>query len=164
MSRRGIEILLIIALAAPCFAGDREFKSVVNAIETEYNTKHVRIPMLKLASFYLRTAGTPGTSGFQLAVFDHLDLSSDDASSEDFEQKVTRALGANWHPVVRVRSHGENKFTVIYASTDEKKMKMMIIALQPENATVVQVTLKESDLKKWIKDPEKAAENASDDR
>jgi len=140
VSRRGIEILLVIALALPCFAGDREFKSVVSAIETEYNTKHMRIPMLKLATFCLHAAGTPGTSGMKLAVFDHLDRRPDE-SMEEFEQKVTTAMGGNWRPLVRVKERGQGQFTMIYANTDENKMKMMVIALQPDNATVVQVTL-----------------------
>ena len=157
MSRRGIEILLVIALAAPCFAGDREFKSVVSAIEAEYNTKHVHIPMMKLTTFCLHVAGTPGASGLQLAVFDHLDVASGGATDE-FERKVAGALGGDWHPVVRVRSRGDDALTVIFASNGDNKMKMMIIALRPENATVVQVTLKESDIRKWIKNPHEMAD------
>jgi hypothetical protein len=161
VSRRGIEILLVIALAMPCFAGDREFKSVVSAIETEYNTKHMRIPMLKLTTFGLHAAGVQGGSDLKLAVFEHLDLPPD-ASTVEFERKITSAMGGGWHPLVRVKVRGEGQFTMIYASTDEKKMKLMIIALQPENATVVQVTLKESDVKKWIKDPKSLGESDKD--
>lgn len=161
MSRRGIEILLVIALAVPCFAGDREFKSVVSAIESEYNTKHMRIPMLKLATFGVHAAGVQGASDLKLAVFEHLDLPPD-ASTAQFERKVESAMGGDWHPLVRVKARGAGQFTVIYASTDEKKMRLMIIALQPEDATVVQVSLKESDVKRWIKDPRSLGENDSD--
>lgn len=162
MSRRGIEILLLIVLAAPCFAGDREFKSVVNTIETEYNTKRIHIPMMKLATFCLQVAGTPGTSGLQLAVFDHLDRSAD-FSASTLEKRVAGALGGDWHPIVRVRSRGEDVFTVIYANTSDSKMKMMIIALQPDNATVVQVSLKDSDVRKWIKNPGMLDKDERDD-
>lgn len=161
MNRRGIEILLVIALAMPCFAGDREFKSVVSAIETEYHTKHMRIPMLKLATFGVHAAGVEGTSDLKLAVFEHLDLPPD-ASTVEFERKITSAMGEGWHPLVRVKMRPEGQFTLIYANTDEKKMKMMVIVLQQENATVVQVTLKESDVKKWIKDPKSLGESNSD--
>lgn len=154
MSRRGIEILLVIALAVPCFAGDREFKSVVSAIEADYNTKHVRIPLLGFATFCLHAARTPGTSGLKIAVFDHLNLPAD-STPYDFERKVAASLGSDWRPVVRVRSHGDGPFTLIFANAGENKMKMMIVEMQSDQATVVQVTLKESDIQKWIHDPAK---------
>jgi hypothetical protein len=163
VSRRGIEILLVIALAMPCLASDREFKSVVSAIEAEYNTKHMRIPMLKLATFGLHVAGTPAPSDMKLAVFEHLDLPLD-ASTGEIERKINSAMGGGWHPLVRVKARDEGQFTLIYANTDEKKMKVMVIVLQPENATVVEVTLKESDVKKWIKDPKSLGEGSSRDR
>ena len=72
MNHRGLELLLVVALAIPCFAGDREFKSVVSAIETQYGTRQTHIPFLGLATLCLRAAKTPGASGFKLAVFQHL--------------------------------------------------------------------------------------------
>jgi hypothetical protein len=152
VSRRGIEILLVIALAVPCFAGDREFKSVVSTIEANYNTKHVRIPLLGFATFCLHAARTPGTSGLKIAVFDHLNIPAD-ATPNDFERRIAASLGGDWRPVVRVRSQGNGPFTLIFANADENKMKMMIVEMQSDQATVVQVTLKESDIRKWIHDP-----------
>ena len=54
---------------------------------------------------------------------------------------------------MRVRSQGNGPFTLIFANADENKMKMMIVEMQSDQATVVQVTLKESDIRKWIHDP-----------
>ena len=97
----------------------------------------------------------------KLAVFEHLDLPPD-ASTGEIERKINSAMGGGWHPLVRVKARDEGQFTLIYANTDEKKMKMMVIVLQPDNATVVQVTLKESDVKKWIKDPKILGDNDRD--
>jgi len=153
MTRRAIEILLVIALAVPCFAGDREFKSVVQAIEMDYGVKQMHIPFLGFATFCLHAAGTPGTSGFKLAVFQHLKRPAGSTTAQ-FERGVAGALGSDWRPIVRVRSHGEKQFTVIYADTAGKDMKMMIVALDPDQATIVQVKLRESDVKKLMNDPE----------
>ena len=41
---------------------------------------------------------------------------------------------------------------MIYSNRSDKDVKMMIVALEPDEATVVQVRLKASDLQKWMND------------
>lgn len=158
MSRRALDILLVVALAIPCFANDREFKSVVNTVETQFGVHQMHIPLLGFATFCLKMAGTPGTSGMKLAVFQHMPRPRG-SSNQEFEQKVTASLGSDWQRFVRVRSQEENQFTIIYTSAAENDLKMMIVAIQPDHATVVQVKLKASDLKRWIDDPEGMAQD-----
>ena len=158
MSRRALDILLVVALAAPCFANDREFKSVVNTMETQYGVHQMHIPLLGFATFCLKMAGTPGASGLKLAVFQHMPRPRG-SSDQEFEEKVTASLGPSWQRFVRVRSREDNQFTIIYTNGGEKDVEMMIVAIQPDNATVVQVKLKASDLKRWIDDPEGMAQD-----
>jgi hypothetical protein len=157
VSRRAMDILLVVALAIPCFAGDREFNSVVSTVETQYGVHKMHIPLLGFASFCLKVAGTPGASGLKVAVFQHMPRPRG-SSDQEFEQRVTSSLGPEWQRFVRVRSHAENEFTIIYTNAAEKDLRMMIVALQPDDATVVQVKLKSSDLKRWIDDPEGMAD------
>lgn len=158
MSRRALDILLVVALAAPCFANDREFKSVVNTVETQYGVHQMHVPLLGFATFCLKMAGTPGASGLKLAVFQHMPRPRG-SSDQEFEERVTASLGPAWQRFVRVRSQEENQFTIIYTNGGEKDLQMMIVAIQPDNATVVQVKLKASDLKRWIDDPEGMAQD-----
>ena len=157
MSRRALDILLVVALAIPCFAGDREFNSVVSTVETQYGVHKMHIPLIGFATFCLKVAGTPGTSGMKIAVFQHMPRPRGSSDTE-FEQRVTSSLGPEWLRFVRVRSHESGQFTIIYTNAAEKDLKMMIVALQPDDATVVQVKLKSSDLKRWIDDPEGMAD------
>lgn len=157
MSRRALDILLVVALAIPCFAGDREFNSVVSAVEAQYGVHKMHIPLLGFATFCLKVAGTPGASGVKLAVFQHMPRPRG-SSDMEFEQKVTNSLGPEWTRFVRVRSHENNGLTIIYSNLGEKDVKMMIVVLQPDDATVVQVKLKDSDVKRWIDDPEGMAD------
>ena len=157
MSRRAIDILLVIALAIPCFAGDREFNSVVTTVETQYGVHRMHIPLLGFATFCLKMAGTPGTSDVKIAVFQHMPRPRG-SSDQEFEQRVTSSLGSEWLRFVRVRSNQGGQLTIIYTNAAEKDLKMMIVALQPDDATVVQVKLKSSDLKRWIDDPEGMAD------
>ncbi len=159
MSRRAIDILLVVALAIPCFAGDRGFNSVVNTVEAQYGVHKMHIPLLSFATFCLRMAGTPGTSDMKIAVFQHMPRPRG-SSDMEFEQRVTTSLGPEWQRFVRVRSHESGQFTIIYTNAAEKGLKMMIVALQSDDATVVQVKLKSSDLKRWIEDPEGMADQS----
>jgi len=54
VSRRALDILLVVALAIPCFAGDREFNSVVSTVETQYGVHKMHIPLIGFATFCLR--------------------------------------------------------------------------------------------------------------
>jgi hypothetical protein len=153
VSRSALDIVMVVALAIPCFAGDREFKSVVSTVEAQYGVHQMHIPLLGFATFCLKVAGTPGASGLKVAVFQHMPRPRG-SSDQEFEQKVTGTLGPEWQRFVRVRSQSENQFTIIYMNAADKDLKMMIVALQPDDATVVQVKLKSSDLKRWIDDPE----------
>jgi hypothetical protein len=163
VSRRALDILMVIALAVPCFAGDREFKSVVSTVESQYGVHKMHIPLLGFATLCLKVAGTPGASGLKIAVFQHMPRPRGSSDAE-FEQNVGKSLGQGWRPFVRVRSREENKFTLIYTNATEKDVKMMIVALNPDDATVVQVNLKSSDLKRWIEDPEGNARGEGKDQ
>lgn len=158
MSRRAIDILLVVALAIPCFAGDREFNSVVSAVEAQYGVHKMHIPMLGFATFCLKVAGTPGASGLKIAVFQHMPRPRG-SSDLEFEQRVSSSLGPVWRPFVRVRSHEGGGFTIVYTNASEKDLTLMIVSLQSEDATVVQAKVKSSDLKRWIDDPEGMADH-----
>ncbi len=157
MSRRALDLLLVVALAIPCFAGDREFNSVVSTVEAQYGVHKMHVPLLGFATFCLKMAGTPGTSDMKIAVFQHMPRPRG-SSDLEFEQRVTSSLGPEWQRFVRVRTQENNGFTIIYTNAGEKDIKMMIVTLQPDDATVVQVKLKSSDLKRWIDDPEGMAD------
>jgi hypothetical protein len=146
-----------VALAIPCFAGDREFNSVVSTVEAQYGVHKMHVPLLGFATFCLKMAGTPGTSDMKIAVFQHMPRPRG-SSDLEFEQRVTSSLGPEWQRFVRVRTQENNGFTIIYTNAGEKDIKMMIVTLQPDDATVVQVKLKSSDLKRWIDDPEGMAD------
>jgi hypothetical protein len=157
VSRRALDLLLVVALAIPCFAGDREFNSVVSTVEAQYGVHKMHVPLLGFATFCLKMAGTPGTSDMKIAVFQHMPRPRG-SSDLEFEQRVTSSLGPEWQRFVRVRTQENNGFTIIYTNAGEKDIKMMIVTLQPDDATVVQVKLKSSDLKRWIDDPEGMAD------
>lgn len=161
MSRRILAVCAVGAMlvpAIPCLAGnDQEFHAVVSAIETRYGVQHMRIPMLGFATFCLRVAGTPGTASLKIAVFENIRRAKE-ISSESLEQSIQTAVGDRWKPLVRVRSRDDGELTMVYTNPGDKQLKVLVVAIQEDQATVVQTRVKASQMQKWMRAPEDAGD------
>lgn len=158
MIRRSVFACAVLALAIPCLGGnDQDFHAVVNAIETQYGVHHMRIPLLGLATLCLRMSGTPGSAGLKIAVFEHMG-SANGLSDGSLEQAIARAIGGHWAPLVKVRSRADGELTMVYANPDAKQIQVLVVAVEKDEATVVQTKLKASEMLKLMREPENAAE------
>jgi len=167
VSRRvlGLGLVVAIALAVPCFGGnDAEFHAVVRTIETQYGVHHKRIPFLGFATVCLKVARIPGASGLKLAVFDNLPKESGIPDAA-LQQSIEATIGDTWRPLVRVRSNDDNNLTMVYANPTDKELRVLVVYIDPNTATVVQTKLKASQIRKWIQQPDEVthvADNSGD--
>lgn len=149
-----------VAASTTALAADSEFHAVVNAIESEYGVRHTHIPMLGFALFFVRPEGV---SGMKLAVFEDFHSHT---SAANVNRVVEQSLGPGWYPFVRVRSNnddGDGETTLIYASPSGGKLRLMIVNVESEEATVVELKLSDRAIKHWLDDPEdKARDQARD--
>jgi hypothetical protein len=161
----GLALGFAIALAVPCFGGnDAEFHAVVRTIETQYGVHHMRIPFLGFATVCLKVARIPGASGLKLAVFDNLPKESG-ISDEALQESIEASIGGTWRPMVRVRSNDDHNLTMVYANPSDKEMRVLVVYIDPNTATVVQTKLKASQIRKWIQQPDEVthvADNGGD--
>jgi hypothetical protein len=177
-NRRGAQLralpgalLFVVCACAVSFAGDpdpssgfhgHEFNGVVHAIEDHYGVRHMRIPFLSFAmSFAARPAGV---SRIRLAVFEdfHPSAASMHAgASEDLQHVVERSLGPDWHLFVRTRTRDDSDDTLIYVNLGEARLQMMIVTIEPDEATVVEMNVSDHTLKKWLDEPRESAEDNS---
>jgi len=149
--RNTLAALALLLLAVPCFAGkDRDFHAVVTAIETQYGVRHVHIPLLGFATFCVRIAGVPGV---KLAVFENV-RGATGMSPDSLEDSMQAAIGATWHPLVRVREN--DQLTLIFTNADSKKLKALIVCLDRNDATVIETKLSVSQIQRWMHDPDEA--------
>jgi hypothetical protein len=148
--------LLVLCASTLSFAVDNEFRGVVRAIEGRYGVHHTHIPMLGFAMFFAHPSA--GVSGLKLAVFEDFHAT---ATLAEVTSLVESSLGRGWYPFVRVRSNDDNETTLIYASPDEGKMRMMIVNLESSEATVVELKLNDRAIKQWLKEPGEEAEGQS---
>jgi hypothetical protein len=156
VTRRMFAVCAVLIFTLPCLGGnDQDFHAVVTAIETQYGVHDLRIPLLGFATFCLRVAGTPGTAGLKIAVFQHIRRS--EISSESLEQSIEAAVSDRWKPLVRVRSRDDGELTMVYANPDDRQLRVLIVAVEGDGATAVQAKVKASQIRKWMRDPEDAA-------
>ncbi len=149
-------LILLFATTTLACAGDAEFKGVVHAIESNYGVHHMHIPLLGVALFFARPEGA---SGLRVAVFEGFQTSN---NVSDVSRVVEHSLGPDWYPFVRVRSNsggnGSGETTLIYTNPSAGTMRMMIVSLEPSEATVVELKLNERTIRKWLSDPKEEAE------
>jgi hypothetical protein len=151
-------VLLVLCVSTVAFGSDREFREVVRSIEHTYGVHHMHIPLLGVAMFFSRPEGV---SGLHLAVFEGFDTP---ALTEDVSRVIENSLGEGWYPFVRVRSGDNGETTLIYANPSGGKMRMMIVNLEPTEATVVEFKLDEGAVKSWLKEPGENAEGEAGHR
>ena len=162
MSRRVIAVCAVLVLAIPCVGGndrDFNFNALVKTIETRYGGHHVGIPFLGLATFCMRLGRVPGAAEFKIAVFENLP-ESNVASNDAFERSVQKVIGSAWHPLMRTRSRKGGSVTMIYADPDGKNMRVLIVALDGTDGTVVRARVKKSQVWKWLNEPQDAVDDA----
>lgn len=149
-------LALLLATTALAHAGDPEFKGVVHAIESNYGVHHMHIPLLGVALFFARPEGA---SGLRVAIFEGFQTPND---VSDVSRVVENSLGSGWYPFVRVRSNsrgsGSGETTLIYTNPSAGSMRMMIVNLEPSEATVVELKLNERTIRKWLSYPKEEAE------
>jgi hypothetical protein len=86
----------------------------------------------------------------KLAVFEDFLTLTDCA---EISHVVEKSLGPAWYPFVRVRSQADHETTLIYANPSAGKMHILIVNIEPSEATVVELNLTERNIQRWLKDP-----------
>jgi hypothetical protein len=142
----------LFIFAAPAAAKDREFDAVVRHIETTYRTKRVRVPFMGLARFVVRVAKPEGVKSFKLATFENLSA-ADPAAEARLGEVLRGALKSDWRPLVRVRSRRDGSQAHVYLRDDGKDVRLLVVSVEPEEATVIRVRLGRATLLKWMDDP-----------
>ena len=149
--------LLVLFVSNLAVAGD-EFHGVVSAIEGHYGVRHMRIPLLGVVLLFARPEGV---SGLKLAVFENFhrgDIDHPDADGNEVRRVVERSLSADWK--LFVRTHARNhEDTLIYSNFSTGKMQMLVVSIESNEATIVQMSLSDRALKHWMREPGESAHN-----
>jgi hypothetical protein len=156
-----VALLLVLSVAGVVRAKGDDFNSVVKMIEQFYGVKHEDIPFLAKAGMTAaRTAARikGGTvkrlaeaGSIKLAVFEDQRFAGE---LPKFRSTLNAALNETWSPLVQTLSATDQEQTYVYLRESGDKFNVLVITIEPRDATVVQVTLSPENLKLLLKDPE----------
>ena len=139
--------------ALSAHAADREFRSIVQAISSEFNPQPVHIPMFGLVNMFTFFVKPAGAKHIDLAVFDH--LQDHNRAGGDVQIAIRHAVGPGWNPLLRSRSrrHGQEELVYVYTRPDGPDWRLLLTTLDGDNATVIELTLDPRAMERWFSDP-----------
>jgi hypothetical protein len=143
-------LLLAFVLLSPATARADEFDSVVKNVRAACGGKKVRIPFLGLAGFATRLVRPAGVKSFKLAVFADLTRAGDVSG---LGAAVAQSLGPGWRPLVRIRTARGAEQTHVYVREAGDNLKLMIVTLDGEQATVIRAKVNPEAMAKFAQDP-----------
>jgi hypothetical protein len=143
-------LLLALVLFAPATARADDFDAVVKNVRAACGGKKVRIPFLGLAGFATKIVRPAGVKSFKLAVFEDLTRAGDVSG---LGAAIGRSLGPGWRPLVRVRAGRGAAQTHVYVREDGNNLKLMIVTLDGEQATVIRAKVNPEALARFARDP-----------
>lgn len=150
-ARALLALSLVAVLHSHADAKGDDFDAAVRSVRAACGGKRVRIPFLGLASFATRFVRPAGVKSFKLAVFEELSNSGD---ASGLGAALGQALGPDWRPLVRVRSGRGAQQTHVYVRESGKDLKLMVVTLGGDQATVIRAKINPEGLAKFARDPE----------
>lgn len=151
-------VLLVLASAllvsTGCSAADRDFNSVVSAVEHKYSVHAQRIPMMTLVSIFASLKTHGGVQGLRVAQFDNVR----GMDGKDLYPLLKSRLGDDWQPFVTEVGGGKNRGgdqSVILVHPDGSSMGMMIADYDHGELDLVGMEMNGNALSKWLHDPER---------
>lgn len=147
-------ILLVMFTAAPVtnvYAGGKEYEAVVKHLKTKYQAKKVKIPMIWLARFAVRMVRPAGVKSFSITTFENLKFTRETLDVE-MQMALKNSFSALWSPIFRVRSRkGEQAY--MYAREDGNSVKVMVVTINEDKATVIRAAFSPEKLADFVNDP-----------
>ena len=153
--------IALVMFATPVQAKDDDFKSVVKMIERFYGVKHEGIPFLARAGMKLATTAARIKGGqarriaeagsIKVAIFEDQNFNGDFVK---FRASLNGSLSLTWVPVIQTLSAKTEEQTYIFLRNSGEKFNVLVITIEPREATVVLVTLSPKNLALLMKDPE----------
>jgi hypothetical protein len=143
---------------------EREFNDLVRAISDQFHTSPLHIPFLGLVNLATFVAHPAGVKHVDIAVFENLDVNED--AARDVAKAISKAGDHGWRPFVQVRSwkHGHDETVMVYMGDTGADCKLLVLTVEPGEATVVEVKLNPEALQVWLNHPEDAALHRHDRR
>ncbi len=142
----------VLVVASAAATAQTDIKTVVKVVEARYHVRHHGVPMLWIAKPFMIGSGA---GGLKMALFEDLRVPAKDTAS--LQDTVRQALGPGWSPFVETRSNETGESTVIYARPNSHKLKMLIVAVERDEISLIQMHVSGAQRDEWFTRPVKKA-------
>jgi hypothetical protein len=151
-----VTLLLLLGLlvggGSSVRADDSAFKAVAKHLKSRYHARKRSIPFLGLANFAVKIVRPAGVKSFKLVTFERLDRGSA-VDGAELNALLRSSLSPEWQPLVKVYSRKNGNQTYVYAREDGKCVKLMVVVIDGEEATLVRVKVNPDTLVAWMDKP-----------
>ncbi len=138
------------------------FKAITSHLQTKYQAHKVKIPFLWLAKLAVKVVRPAGVKSFDVTLFDNLTFSPATLDAE-MQAAMKNALGEEWAPIIRVRSK-EGEQVYLYMRDEGANVRLMFVAIDKENATVVRAKFNADKFVEFINNPKIFGISLKDDK
>lgn len=136
---------VLVMVCLPVLVPAADFSGLVREFSRQTGAQQLHIPFFGLARFVVAVAHPAGTSGLQLAVFEHVD--GRQISFASVADGV--ASGGGWKRIVRVREK-KGEFTNIYMQPDGCSVRMLVATVDSGEAVFVELRMKPEAVMKFV--------------
>jgi hypothetical protein len=143
------------------FAAD-EFGSIVRHIEARYKVHRNYRFLMGFAGLAVKAWRGSGVKDVKIALFENQHFWQS-ASDRELDELVQTAGKSGWQPLVKSYSRRRAEHSYIYARTEGKDLKLLIVNVQPDEAEVVQVKVDPSKLEEFVNDHDRHGPKRSGD-
>jgi hypothetical protein len=145
---------LIVIPSAHAFA-QNAFDIATKHLKDHYSAQERHIPFMGLARFSVKLIRPAGVKSIKVKVFENLHTQEGcaDLAGTQLNSSLQSSLGPGWSPIIKVYSRRGVEQTFIYAKEEGKDLKLFVVTLDNDQATVARLTLSPEGVVKFMNNP-----------
>jgi hypothetical protein len=153
-----IALVFVAMTSAMSFADnkddDKSYSSVIKYMKSNYNAKgQSAFGFITLARFVVKVIKPAGVKNFKLSMLRDLQFTSKRVD-DDLGTFIRSNVHSDWEPLTQVISRKENQYIYVYFMQEKEHAKFLIVAVQKQDAFVIQFKFDPQKLAKFMEKPE----------
>jgi hypothetical protein len=128
-----------------------DFGKIVHHIEANYHVHRQHRLVMGMAGFVVKFWHIAGVKNFKGAIFENQPFVNA-ASDTKFDEVVRAAMDSGWQPLVQEWDRHSGERTYIYAQDLGKDLKLLVVALESNEAVVFQVKVNPDKLQAFLEE------------
>ncbi|MDD1713359.1 MAG: hypothetical protein LUQ69_09375 [Methanoregulaceae archaeon] len=133
-------MLLVMAAGMPVLAKDTDCQQAANSIKSILQTEPTQMPLSNIISAFSWLATRGGAEILDVVVFENMP-NTGIINPDEIERSVLKRLGPDWQPFIKSRSNTRKERTLILVKPVRDKFKMLILALEETEISIVGMKL-----------------------